>query len=135
MDFERRERFARHIDLTALVDIVFHLMVFFMLTTSFVVAESMELTLPSAKPITATAVAPTEFTRIVVRPGGGLLVGNIPVTGEQLQSMLITSLAKQPNAKIVILSTPGVLVQELVAVLDMVYFAGGVNVQVDKGFV
>lgn len=132
MEFERRERFARHIDLTALVDIVFHLMIFFMLTTSFVVSESMELALPSDG---AAAVSQHEVTRIIVQRNGGLLIGNVPVTLEQLQSTLITSLGEQPNTRIIILSTPGVSVQELITVLDMVYFAGGRNVQVDKGVV
>lgn len=132
MEFERRERFARHVDLTALVDIVFHLMVFFMLTTTFVVSESMELSLPSG---TATTVSHNEITRIVVQRNGGLLVGNTPVTSEQLQSNLFSLLGEHPETRIVILSTPGVSVQELIAVLDMVYFAGGRNVQVDKGVV
>lgn len=132
MEFERRERFARHIDLTALVDIVFHLMVFFMLTTTFIVSESMELSLPSGS---ATAVAQSEVTRIVVQRGGGLLVGNTPMTSDQLQSALFSLLGARPDTRIVILSTPGVSVQELITVLDMVYFAGGRNVQVDKGVV
>lgn len=132
MEFERRERFARHVDLTALVDIVFHLMVFFMLTTTFVVSESMELSLPSG---TATTVSHSEITRIVVQRNGGLLIGSTPVTSEQLQSSLFALLGEHPETRIVILSTPGVSVQELIAVLDMVYFAGGRNVQVDKGVV
>lgn len=130
MDFERRERFARHIDLTALVDIVFHLMVFFMLTTSFVVSESMELSLPSSN---AATVSNSQLTRIVVRAGGAITVNNLAVTADQLQTMLMTTLGANPDARIVILSTPGLAVQELVTVLDMVYFAGGRNVQVDKG--
>lgn len=132
MEFERRERFARHIDLTALVDIVFHLMVFFMLTTSFVISESMELSLPSG---TATSVAQSEVTRIIVKQHGGLMLGSADISPDDLQSTLITTLAGNPDSRIVILSTPGVSVQELIAVLDMVYFAGGRNVQVDKGIV
>lgn len=132
MEFERRERFARHIDLTALVDIVFHLMVFFMLTTSFVVSESMELSLPSSSHSATVSNLP-QLTRIVVGQGGSITVGGAPVSADDLQSMLITTLGNNPDARIIILSTPGVLVQELVAVLDMVYFAGGRNVQVDKG--
>ncbi len=130
MEFERRERFARHIDLTALVDVVFHLMVFFMLTTTFVISESMELSLPSGN---ATTVSNVQLTRIIVRPGGAIMIGTTPVTMEQLQAHLVNKLGSTPDEKIVILSTPGVVVQELVAVLDMVYFAGGRNVQVDKG--
>lgn len=132
MEFERRERYARHIDLTALVDIVFHLMVFFMLTTTFVVSESMELSLPSAG---ATQATPTQATRIMVMPGGALTVDNVPISQPALQNVLVERLGANVDTRIVILTTPGVSVQELVGVLDMVYLAGGRNVQVDKGVV
>jgi biopolymer transport protein ExbD len=131
MEFERRERFARHIDLTALVDIVFHLMVFFMVTTTFVVSESMELTLPSNGGNTSVAT-PAQFTRIIVAPGGNITVDNNPINTEGLQNLLVERIGSDGDTKIVIYTTPGVSVQELVSVLDMVYFAGGRNVQVDK---
>ncbi len=135
MEFERRERFVRHIDLTALVDVVFHLMVFFMLTTTFVVSESMELALPSSATAPASTISTPSLTRIVVAQGGRITIGGTEVSADQLQTILITTLGEKPDARIVILSTPGVLVQELVSVLDMVYFAGGRNVQVDKGVI
>jgi len=134
MEFERRERFARHIDLTALVDIVFHLMVFFMLTTSFVVSESIELALPSANATGSTA-ATAEFTRIVVSRGGMLTVDGTPMSADTLQTLLFERIGGNADTKIVIFTTTGVSVQELVSVLDMVYFAGGRNVQVDKASV
>ena len=43
MEFERTRKRTPEINLTALIDIVFHLMVFVMLTTSFVITQSMEL--------------------------------------------------------------------------------------------
>ncbi len=55
MDFERSHRRMNEINLTALIDIVFHLMVFVMLTTTFVVSESMELSLPSGHTKSVTA--------------------------------------------------------------------------------
>jgi biopolymer transport protein ExbD len=136
MEFERRERFARHIDLTALVDIVFHLMIFFMITTSFVISESMELSLPQANSTTpAPLTQNVDETRIIVTTGGRLLLNGSPIIAEDAQAHLITTLGTSPDARIVILSTPGVLVQELVTVLDIVYFAGARNVQVDKGVI
>lgn len=131
MEFERRERFVRHIDLTALVDIVFHLMVFFMLTTSFVVSQSMELTLPSEAKA-APASTQMKLMRILIAPGGVVTVDDRPVTIDSLQMLLAERIGNAPDTNVVIYSAQGVSVQQLVSVLDLVYFAGGRNVQVDK---
>jgi biopolymer transport protein ExbD len=130
MDFQRTSRQFKEINLTALIDIVFHLMVFVMLTTSFVVAESMELSLPSAKssaPLPAGSVL-----RIQISPDGSVVVDNQPMNMEQMNAVLGTRIAANADVKIAVLSTPGVSVQQLIAVLDAVYLTGGRNVQVDK---
>lgn len=131
MEFERRERFARHIDLTALVDIVFHLMVFFMLTTSFAVVQSMELTLPSEAK-SAPAATQMKLMRILIAQGGAVTVDERPVTIDSLQMLLADRIGNDPDTNVVIYTAQGVSVQQLVSVLDLVYFAGGRNVQVDK---
>jgi biopolymer transport protein ExbD len=133
MDFERRSRNVQEINLTALIDIVFHLMVFVMLTTSFVVAESMELSLPSAHqaPMNA-AESPESVIRILIGQNGALSIGNQPTTMDGLNTLLVSRLAQNPDEKIAIFTTPGVSVQQLVSVMDTVYLTGGRNVQVDK---
>lgn len=128
MDFERPRRHTHEINLTALIDIVFHLMVFVMLTTSFVVSESMELTLPSGQ---ASAPVPG-VTRIFIQPTGDLYVNQSPTDINGLNTYLAQLLAQDVNAKIAIFTTPGVSVQQLVTVMDTVYLTGGTNVQVDR---
>jgi biopolymer transport protein ExbD len=130
MEFERTRRRTPEINLTALIDIVFHLMVFVMLTTTFIVSESMELSLPSGKAQHAAANA--QIMRIVLTSDGGLLVDNQAMNGEGLNQSLVNRLGSSPDTKIAIFTTPGVSVQQLVVVMDMVYLAGGHNVQVDK---
>ena len=129
IDFERRRRLVSEMNLTALIDIVFHLMVFVMLTTSFVVAESMELSLPSGKASAGTAF---DILRIEIVNDGSVRVNNQPMTMPQMNSVLADRVGDNPDTKIAILTTPGVSVQQLVAVMDAVYFTGGRNVQVDK---
>lgn len=129
MDFERTRKRAPEINLTALIDIVFHLMVFVMLTTTFVVSESMELSLPSGKSKTASSA---QIMRIVMVADGGLLVDDQATSSEGLNGALVNRLGVSPDTKIAIFTTPGVSVQQLVGVMDMVYLAGGHNVQVDK---
>ncbi len=129
MDFERSKRRVLDLNLTALIDIVFHLMVFVMLTTTFVVSESMELSLPSGK---SQAASSAQIMRIILSPDGTLHVNNQPVTADGLNKVLVSQLGDAPDTKIAIFTTPAVTVQQLVSVMDMVYLAGGHNVQVDK---
>lgn len=130
MDFDRTPRRVHELNLTALIDIVFHLMVFVMLTTSFVVAESMELSLPSGKS-SAPVVAGSVF-RIQMVGDGSVLVNDQPMSMEQMNAALGAKVAADSDAKIAVLSTAGVSVQQLIAVMDAVYLVGGRNVQVDK---
>lgn len=128
MDFIRESRRARELNLTPLVDIILMLVIFFMISTSFVASESMELSLPSGKGDAASA----GITRILITPSGDTLVNQQPMDGNQLNAYLAQILAQDSKSKIAIFTTPGVSVQQLVSVMDMVYLTGGSNVQVDK---
>lgn len=130
MDFERRRRLVSEINLTALIDIVFHLMVFVMLTTSFVVSESMELSLPSGKASTGSTAG--NILRIEIVSDGSVRVDNQPMGIGQMNTVLGARVANDPETKIAIFTTAGVSVQQLISVMDAIYFAGGRNVQVDK---
>lgn len=131
MDFERRRRLVSELNLTALIDIVFHLMVFVMLTTSFVVSESMELSLPAGKaPIGSNASL--AIMRIQIISDGSVLVDNQPMSMERMNETLAQRVAADAETKIAIFTTAGVSVQQLISVMDAVYLTGGRNVQVDK---
>jgi len=49
IEFERRQRKHQHINLTTLVDVVFLLLLFFMLTSHFVAAPTIKIALPESK--------------------------------------------------------------------------------------
>jgi len=133
MDFDRRRRNVQEINLTALIDIVFHLMIFVMLSTSFVVSESMELSLPSSKSASASSNAAADRAlRILIAANGELSVDDKTMDKESLSATLLSRLTTNPDEKIAIFTTPGVSVQQLVGVMDTVYLTGGRNVQVDK---
>ena len=130
MEIERNRKRVEEINLTALIDIVFHLMVFVMLTTSFVVSESMELSLPSGKSRGESTA--NKAMRLVLISDGAIVVDGEKMEGEGLNSALVERLGNNPETKIAIFTTESVNVQQLVKVMDMVYLAGGHNVQVDK---
>lgn len=131
VEFERRRRQVQEINLVPLIDVVFHLLVFVMLTTSFVVSESMELSLPAGKAEPGSSVA-HGVTRIQIVSDGSVQLDGVAMNTEQMSTQLASRIAANADAKIAVFTTTGVSVQQLVTVLDAVYLAGGRNVQVDK---
>lgn len=129
IEFARRSRHVREPDLTPLVDIVFKLVLFFMLTTTFVVSESMELSLPQKG---TTKAAPTNAMRIQITSTGYVTIDGTTVNREAMETTLRDRIGATPDITIAIFTTPGVSVQQLVSVMDMVYLNGGRNVQVDR---
>jgi biopolymer transport protein ExbD len=129
MDIARAPRRTLTMNLTALVDIIFMLVIFFMMTTSFTASESMELSLPDRG---AKASPAAEVTQIRIMATGHVTVNGVYVSTEGLNDALVMTLGNNPDARIAIFTTPGVSVQQLVSVMDLVYLSGGRNVQVDK---
>ena len=129
MEFERTARTTRELNLTPLVDIILMLVIFFMLSTSFIVSESMELSLPDGK---AAPTATPDILRIQVMPDGSVIMNQQPMARDALNQFLVNQLGNNPDTRIAIFTTPGASVQQMVSVLDEVYLTGGRNVQVDK---
>ena len=129
MEMARAPRRTLSMNLTALVDIIFMLVIFFMLTTSFTASESMELSLPDRH---AKGIAAFDVTQIRIMATGHVTVNDAYVDANGLSEALVTTLGNDPDARIAIFTTPGVSVQQLVSVMDMVYLSGGRNVQVEK---
>ncbi|MEQ8816268.1 MAG: biopolymer transporter ExbD [Thalassobaculum sp.] len=116
----RLRRRHRLISLTPLIDVVFILLVFFMLASSFLDWRSIVLSAPSA----GAASAAMEGTLLVeVRPRGLRLSGR-PLTLEALESRVRSRLADKPDQAIFVKPAAGVPLQRAVAVLDRLTAAG-----------
>ncbi|MCI5050535.1 MAG: biopolymer transporter ExbD [Rickettsiales bacterium] len=132
MEIERNRRFHRQVNLTPLIDVVFLLIVFFMLSTSFVMSESMELILPSARKAQPTPVVPREeIMRFMVQPDGSITYREEFYSLKELDLMLQRILIDNPEQGILVLSSDQVSVQQLINVIDMINLAGGKRVQID----
>ncbi|WP_349369054.1 biopolymer transporter ExbD [Salinarimonas sp.] len=102
------------ISLTPLIDVVFILLVFFMLTSSFLDWRSIELDAPAR----AAAGTSVEGALLVeIRPDGVRLAG-ATVSLETLGERVAARLAAKPEQRVVVEPAPGVSLQEAVRVLD-----------------
>ena len=131
MEFERSTRGRiRSLQLTPLIDVMFILIIFFMLTTSFMRIESLELLLPAAS--TSATPKQEEAMHLFIDADGDMILGQRKVDSDELTESLSRMFDKDSTTKIVLLTADGVSMQQLVGVMDRVYMAGGRSLFVRK---
>jgi biopolymer transport protein ExbD len=103
------------ISLTPLIDVVFILLVFFMLASSFIDWRSITL----ATPAPAGASASMDGAMLVeLRADGTLRLSGEVMTPEQLAGRLRQRLAEAPDQRVLVRAGRGVALQPAVALLD-----------------
>jgi len=129
MEFERSRKKMRGVPLTPLIDITFILIIFFMLTTSFMRVESLELILPSAG---GKKVDKQEVIRLFLYGNGDFQLGKRKLEGDALDESLKLMFSKDAATKMMLLTEQGVTMQQMVNAMDRIYAAGGQSVFVRK---
>ena len=117
------------ISLTPLIDVVFILLVFFMLASSFLDWRSIGLTAPTAG---APAGTMEGAVLVEVRADGLRLAGR-PVTLDELDARIRTRLAEKRDQSVFVKPAPGVPLQQAVAVLDRLTAAGVTRLSLIRG--
>jgi len=100
MMFHRRRREEPHIDLTSLVDVVFLLLIFFMISTTFIQSPGLGIDLPRAASQRQPDKAPE--VKVGLTRDGQLLGDGKVLSAEQLTSLLRRRLAESPDAVFVL---------------------------------
>jgi len=130
MNFERTSRRTiRSLPLVPMIDIMFILIIFFMLTTTFMRIESLELMLPSAG---AKAAEKADVVHLFIEANGDMLIGQRRIDQNELTASLSRMFEKDPAERVMLLTADGVTMQQLVSVMDKVYIAGGRSLFVRK---
>ena len=132
VEIERQTRKAKAIPLVSLIDVVFQLLIYFMLTTSFVRTESLELLLPPTvdanKPAAQKKDAKT--LHIYISDLGETFLEQKSISENDMAKELKTIFTETPDRGVLVLSANKVTVQLLVRVMDRIYTAGGKNIAV-----
>lgn len=118
------------IALTPLIDVVFILLLFFLLASSFLEWHTLKLTTPATQGV----VKSTSGGAVLIRIGanGVLDLNGKPIQIKALPGKLKEFLAKKPDQKILIRPVEGVPLQPVVAILDAVKEAGARNVALTR---
>ncbi len=125
MEFEGRARIHSHLDIAPLIDIVFLLLVFFMLTSTFLVPEAIELELPESSSATATENRPIV---VAFNRAGELALNGKTIQLSELGNAIKPLIADDSELTITLKSDAQTEVQQLLAIMDEIRAAGGHNV-------
>ena len=129
MQFGQQRPMGRLISLTPLIDVVFILLVFFMLASSFLDWRSINLTVSSG---VGAATSDQRAILISLKFDGSIIVGSRLVSKQSLRPVMTTKLAEDREQRVVIRSDTGVPLQRAVNTLDLLRTIGATNVSLSR---
>jgi biopolymer transport protein ExbD len=121
IEFERRQKNHQHINLTPLVDVVFLLLLFFMLTAHFVVAPTIKIALPESK---TSEPEVKEEVIITIAKDGALFLDQDRIMLTGLQYSLQEKLKKLKKPAVRIKADREAMLGVVVNVVDEIRLAG-----------
>lgn len=132
IEIYRQPRQSKSIPLVSLIDVIFQLLIYFMLTTSFVRTESLELALPQAVKAGSQAAKKVEekTLHIYISDIGETFLEQKSMNEQEMMEELKKLFTASPERGVLVLSASRVSVQVMVRVMDRIYTAGGRNIAV-----
>ncbi len=121
LTFKKRERYSIQAPLTSLIDIVFMLLIYFLLTTNFMVDEGIDVKLPQAK--ASSPQAEQEIT-VYVDAKGQAYLNDKAVSLNELSSRVKEMIGNDRDRLVIVKSDRRVILNKAVKVMDVVKAAG-----------
>jgi biopolymer transport protein ExbD len=122
MQFRRPRKDDARIDITPLVDMVFLLLIFFMLSTTFIVTPGIKVNLPqsSAEKVTQEK----NEVQVVITEDNKVFVESIPVDRGELEDRLAEAARRDPKTLVIIKADAKSIHGKVVEVMDIAKQSG-----------
>ena len=134
MKLRRKKVTQQGIDISPLIDMVFILLIFFMVSTTFNKDMKLDITRPGAA--TATA-ASTKSLRVYIDSGENIYIDEQPTKPWVVQSKVREALATNKEKPVLVITDKGVPAETLIEVVDQCRLGGakdvGVSAQQEAG--
>ena len=117
----RTRRSLAEINVTPLVDVVFLLLVFFLLTSTYVTQESVELSLPSSDSAAVRDQAPVTVS---LDADWALYLDGRAVDASEFEAVLSASLTERDTEAVTLKADRSVQLQSLLRIMDRIRAAG-----------
>lgn len=127
MRYREKTDYSQAMDISPLIDIVFILLIFFMVTTTFVKDMKLDLERPSAS---SANTATSKAIRLYIDKAGETYLDGKPIRVWLIQSKLRDLLKASSSASVLVVTDDGVPAGKLVEVVDQARLAGAQDVGV-----
>ncbi len=127
MRFRQKSQNVDNVDVSPLIDMVFILLIFFMVTTTFVKDMKLELERPSAA---SASLASAKVVRVYIDSSSEIYVDNQAVKLWALQSKLRDLLRASSEKSVLVISDTTIPVNILIDVVDECRLSGAKDVAV-----
>ena len=121
MQFSKRPRPNVAINISPLVDVVFLLVIFFAVSTTFLETAGLKLELPES---TSTARQESKQLTVFLGADGGLSFEGEPIEPETLSERLSSELEARESKRVALRADAGSRHGDVVAVMDLIQGAG-----------
>ncbi len=116
MAIETRNKIDAHFNMASMSDLVFLLLIFFMLTSTLVSPNAIKLLLPSSNSKTMAKQSLTVY----INKSRNFFLGDKPVQPSQLEQQIYSKIKSNAQATIVLRADKSVPIQDVVTVIDAV---------------
>lgn len=116
LEFERRKRLSIGLNMTPLIDMVFLLLIFFVLSSHFISESGLKIKLPKA---VSAQTQKNEHLTVFIDKEGRVFLNNAQVRLEQLTSLIRSELNKANSKTVVIKADEDVSLGLAVKVMDI----------------
>lgn len=127
MRYREKKDDLQAIDITPMIDMVFILLIFFMVSTTFVKDMKLDLDRPAAS---SAVTASTKAIRLYIDSNGDTFLDGEPVQVWVIQSRLRDQLKTMTSKAVLVITDDGVPAGKLVEVVDQARLAGATDVGV-----
>ena len=119
------------VDMTPMLDIVFIMLIFFIVTTSFIKESGIEINRPNKN---QSEAPPNPTSPIVIRisDSGEVSIGPSLIEVAQVEARVSAALSKKPKAAVIVMSSESARTGIVIGVVDAVKKAGIAQVTVMK---
>ena len=131
MNFKKKKSLEINLEITPLVDVIFLLLIFFVLSTQFIDLKSMSIDLPSIDKKTMSNL-PENRVKIDISKEGDVLINNIVLDTFSLKSLNKELRSISPEIKTAIISADSdTKYQYLVTIMESLNRNGFKNIQIN----
>jgi biopolymer transport protein ExbD len=123
MEFDRPQRMKMHLDISPLIDIVFQLLLFFMLTSNFITQQGIKLNLPHAE--TGMPQSAKQPVVLSIDRQKRIFIDRKEVKMAELAAVLTAELQSRATKTVVLKTDEAVPVGLAVRVMDLARQAKG----------